>query len=53
MDAGSPVAAFRARHELKAYLKRPLEAFTDPLVYPFWDNQGTPSIMTMSAMLAE
>ena len=46
MDAGSPVAAFTARHALKAYLRRRLDAFINPLVYTFWDNQGTPSIMT-------
>jgi hypothetical protein len=48
MDAVNPVAAFTARHELKAYLTRRLDAFINPLVYTFWDNQGTPSIMTMS-----
>jgi len=53
MDAGTPVAAFTARPELKAYLRRRLDAFINPLVYMFWDNQGTPSIMTMSAALAE
>jgi hypothetical protein len=50
---GSPVAAFTARHELKAYLQRRREAFTNPLVYTFWDNHGTPIIMTMSRALAE
>ena len=44
MDEGSPVAAFTARHELKAYLLRRLDAFINPLVYAFWDNQGTPSV---------
>jgi hypothetical protein len=53
MDAGTPVAAFTARPELKVYLRRRLDAFINPLVYTFWDNQGTPSIMTMSAALAE
>ena len=53
MDAGTPVAAFTARRELKTYLRRRLDAFINPLVYTFWDNQGTPSIMTMSAALAE
>ena len=53
MDAGSTVAAFTARHELKAYLRRRLDVFINPLVYTFWDNQCTPSIMTMSAALAE
>jgi len=47
MDAGSPVTAFTSRHELKAYLQRWRYAFTNPLVYTFWDNQRTPSIMTM------
>jgi hypothetical protein len=52
MDAGSPKAAFRTRHEMQAYLKRRREAFTNPLAYTFWGNRG-PSIMTMSAALAE
>ena len=53
VDADSPVAAFTARRELNAYLKRRLDTFINPLVYTFWDNQGTPSIMTMSAALAD
>jgi hypothetical protein len=53
MDARTLVAAFTARPELKAYLRRRLDAFINPLVYTFWDNEGTPSIMTMSAALAE
>jgi hypothetical protein len=52
MDAGTPVAAFTARRELQAYLRRRFETFCNPLVYTFWGNQG-PSIMTMSAALAE
>jgi hypothetical protein len=51
MDAGSPVAAFTARHELKAFLQCRLDTFINPLVYTLWDNQGTPSIMTMSAAM--
>jgi hypothetical protein len=27
--------------------------FINPPVYTFWDNQGAPSIMTMSSALAE
>jgi hypothetical protein len=50
---GSPMAAFTAWRELKAYLKRRLDTFISPLVYRFWDNQGTPSIMTMSTAAAE
>ena len=46
-------AAFMARRELQSYLRRRLDTFINPLVYTFWDNQGTPSIMTMSAALAE
>ena len=53
MGAGTPVAAFTGRRELKAYLRHRLDAFINPMVYTFWDNQGTPSIMTMSAALAE
>ena len=53
VDAGTPVAAFTARRELTAYLKRRLNTFINPLVYTSWDNQGTPSIMTMLAALAE
>ena len=47
------MAAFTGRRELKAYLRRRLDVFINPLVYTFWDNQGTPSIMTLSAALAE
>jgi hypothetical protein len=53
VDAGTRVAAFTARQELKAYLTRRLDAFINPLVYTFWDNQGTPNIMTMSSALAD
>jgi hypothetical protein len=49
MDAGTPVVAFTARPELKVYLRRRLDVFVNPLVYAFWDNQGTQSIMTMSS----
>jgi len=35
MDAGTPVAVFTARRELKAYLRRRLEGFIDLLVYTF------------------
>ena len=52
MDAGSPKAAFTTRREMQAYLKRRRDAFTNPLVYTFWGNQG-PSIMTMSSAPAE
>jgi len=47
MDAGSPKAAFTTR-----YLKRRRDAFTNPLVWTFWGNQG-PSIMTMSSALVD
>jgi hypothetical protein len=53
MDAGTPVAAFTGRRELRTYLRRRLDVFINPLVYTFWDNQGTPVIMTMSSALAE
>ena len=52
MDAGSPKAAFTTRREMQAHLKRRRDAFTNPLVYTFWGNQGS-SIMTMTAALAE
>jgi len=52
VDAGTPVAAFTARHELKAFLQRRRDGFTDPLVYMFRSNHD-PSIMTMSSALAE
>jgi hypothetical protein len=48
VDAGTPVAAFTARQELKAHLRRRLDTFINPLVCTFWGSQG-PSIMTMSA----
>jgi hypothetical protein len=49
VDAGTPVAAFTARRELQAYLRRRLDTF---MVYMFWGSHG-PSIMTMSAALAD
>ena len=52
VDAGTPVAAVTARQELKAFLQRRRDAFTNPLVYTFWSDRG-PSIMTMSAALVE
>jgi hypothetical protein len=52
VDAGTPVAAFTARRELQAYLRRRLDTFCNPLVYTFWGNRG-PSIMTMTAALAD
>jgi hypothetical protein len=39
MDVGSPVAAFTGRRELKAFLQRRREAFTNPLVYTFWHSR--------------
>jgi hypothetical protein len=33
MDAGSPVAAFTIKHEMKTYLRRRFDAFINPLVY--------------------
>jgi hypothetical protein len=53
VDAGSPKAAFTTRRELQTYLRRRLDTFVNPLFYTFWGNQGTPAIMTMSAVLAE
>jgi hypothetical protein len=54
MDAGSPVAAFTVEREMRAYLRRRLGTFTNPLVYAFGGNQGyTPAIMTMSSALAD
>jgi hypothetical protein len=50
---GQPKAAFTTRRKLQAYLRHRLDVFINPLVYTFWDNQGTPSIMTMSAALSE
>ena len=48
----TPVTAFTVKHGMKAYLKRRLGTFTNPLVYTFGAHQG-PSIMTMSAALAD
>jgi hypothetical protein len=54
MDAGSPVAAFTSRHEMKTYLTRRHGTFNNPLVYTFGGEQGyTPAIMAMSRALAE
>lgn len=52
MDAGSPVAAFTGRSELKAYLTRRHDMFSNPLVYTFAGGHA-PTIMTMSVALAE
>jgi hypothetical protein len=53
-DAGSPVAAFTLKDELKTYLRRRLGAFINPLVYTFGGEQGyRPSIMTMSRALGD
>jgi hypothetical protein len=52
MDAGTPVAAFTGRQELKAYLRRRLDTFCNPLVYTFAGAHG-PTIMTLSRALAE
>jgi hypothetical protein len=46
-----PLDGHRARLDLKVYLRRRIDAFINPLV--LWDNQGTPSIMTMTAALAD
>ena len=35
MDAGSSMTAFTSKYELKAYLRRRLDTFTNPLVYTF------------------
>jgi hypothetical protein len=54
MDAGSPVAAFTAKHEMKTYLQRRLDTFTNPLVYAFGGEHGySPAIMTLSSALAD
>jgi hypothetical protein len=53
MDAGSPVAAFTSRHEMKTYLTRRHGTFNDLLVYTFGGEQGyTPTVMIMSRVLA-
>jgi hypothetical protein len=39
MDAGTPVAEFTARQALKAYLRRRLDTFCNPLVYTFADGR--------------
>jgi hypothetical protein len=54
MDAGSPVAAFTAKHEMTTYLRRRHDSFANPLVYTFGGEYGyMPAIMTMSSALAE
>jgi hypothetical protein len=40
MDAGSPVAAFTGRPELRAYLQRRGDTFRNPLVYAFSVGPG-------------
>jgi hypothetical protein len=52
MDAGTPVAAFTARQALKAYLRRRLDIFCNPLAYTFADARE-PAITTLSRALAD
>jgi hypothetical protein len=52
VDAGTPVAAFTVRRELKAYLKRRLDTFINPLVYIFADDHA-PTIMTLARAMGE
>jgi hypothetical protein len=47
------VTAFTPKHEIKVYLRRRLDVLVNSPVYTFWDNQITPSIMTMPAALAD
>jgi hypothetical protein len=53
MDAGTPVTAFTTKRELQVFLRRRLNTFSYPLVYTFVGEGHSPSIMTMSAALAE
>jgi hypothetical protein len=54
MDAGRPVAAFTLKDEMKTYLRRRVDSFTNPLVYTFGGEHGyTPAIMTMSRAMGE
>jgi hypothetical protein len=54
MDAGSPVAAFTLKDEMRTYLRRRQDSFTNPLVYTFGGEQGyTPAIITMSSGLSD
>jgi hypothetical protein len=54
MDAGSPVAAFTLKDEMKTYLRRRGDSFTNPLVYTFAGEHGyTPSIMTLARATGE
>jgi hypothetical protein len=54
MDAGSPVAAFTSRHEMRTYLTRRHGTFNNPLVYAFGSEQGyAPSIMTLMRAMAD
>jgi hypothetical protein len=53
MDAGTPVAAFTAKQKMKAYVRRRLDAFINPLVYTFGGEGYSPVIMTMSRALPD
>ena len=53
MNAGGSMTAFTSKYELKAYLRRRLDTFTNPLVYTFCGEGYSPIIMTMSRALAE
>ena len=47
------MTAFTSKYELKAYLRRRPDTFTNPLVYTFCGEGYSPIIMTMSRALVE
>jgi hypothetical protein len=52
-DAGSPVTAFMAKDEPKAYLRCKRGTFTRPLIYKIHGDGQEPIIMTMSRAMGE
>jgi hypothetical protein len=53
VDAGKPVTAFTAKHEMKAFLKLKRDTFDRPLVYRIDGDGHSPVIMTMSRAMGE
>jgi hypothetical protein len=53
MNAGTPVAAFITKDDMKAFLKRRRGTLNSPLVYRIDGEGHAPVIMTMSRAMGE
>jgi hypothetical protein len=53
IDAGTPVAAFTAKEEMKAFLRRTRGTFNRPLVYRIDGDGHAPVIMTLGRAMGE